>query len=225
MRKLLNTCFLPTFLFLICLQLSLTAFSQENLKKLSINEVHFSNGMGWAIPYGEISEVLRPKFSGNTALYISIKDKPWYLNPSLDLLVYGYNQSDLDGNFENKIENGRALSYALNLTGGYRKTFSALSISAFIGPGISLFAEPRASYDPANSVIKLSRTHHLAPTLKTGLHADYKIRNVYLYVETSWQTHFIKVQNHKLNQFILLGGLKTNITRVTDEVIRILEKP
>lgn len=221
MKMISRIFYIPFFLvFLIS-----KGYSQENLKKMSIHEVHFSNGMGWAFPVGPIQDVLKPKFSGNTSLYIALKDKPWYLNPSLDLLIYGYDQIEKDPDFEPIVENGRALSYVLNLTGGYRKKMDKISVSGFIGPGISLFAEPRATYSTGDAQVKLSKTYHLTPTFKAGIHTDYKIRNVYLYIETSWQTHFVKVQNRNLNQFILLGGIKTNISRVTDEVISILEKP
>jgi hypothetical protein len=203
-----------------------TTFSQESrsLKKMEIREVHLLNGMGWGFPLGETSEILKPKFSGNTALFIYLKDQKYFLNPSLDVMVYGYEQLEKDLNFPSNISNGRAIAYTLNVSGGIRKKLDKFTFSFLLGPGISLVAEPRAISNEVTNTITLSRKKHLSPTLKAGTAVDYQIGNVYLFIETSWQNHFVGIQGRNMNQIVLMGGLKTNITRVTDRVIGIIEE-
>lgn len=221
--KHLKTAFLVFFGFTLYKPSILFSQTVSSLDRIAVREVHFMSGMGWGFPLGETSEILSPKFSGNTALFIYLKNPKYFLNPSLDVMVYGYEQLEDDPKFPSRISNGRAVAYSLNVSGGIRKKVDRFAFSILVGPGISLIAEPRAISDDAAGIISLSRKKHLSPTLKAGATVDYQIGNIYIFLETSWQNHFVGVQQRNMNQMVLMGGIKTNITKVTERVIGILE--
>lgn len=201
--------------------ITMNARAQEGLEQLYIREVHIINGMGWGFPLGRTSEVLSPKYSTNTSIYVSLKNKNFYLLPSMDFLAFNYNQKKADPDFTYLLEKGRSNFYVINLSAGARKSIGHWGFSGYFGPGGALITEPRAELDQSVATVRIRNARHLTPTIRTGANVEYKLGNFYLYLETSWLHHFTHMQDRPVNVITVYGGLKTNITVFADKVVQV----
>jgi hypothetical protein len=207
------------FLLTLCNQL---AQGQGRLEKWKIQEVHVANKVGWGFPIGKTGDVLTPKYSTSMGLDISLVNPRFFLNPFLDFLAYDYDQIVQDPEFVHQLENGKGSIFALNLAGGLRNRNAKWGTYVYAGPSLSVVTEPRAELHPSNDRVVLSNKRIWGPALRAGAGADYKLGNVFLFVETGYLLHSAKMQDRPIQVLSIYGGLKTNITRVADKVVEII---
>lgn len=202
----------------------ITVSAQDRLKSLQISDVGYVSGIGWGFPTGETKDVLGPKYSGSLGLSVIMQDKKWFLYPSMDFLSFDYDQQVADQRYRHLVKNGKSNFYILNIAAGVRTKFPKWNFYGFIGPGLGLISEQRAEALNEETV-RLKETLMLSPTLKGGGGIEYNIGNVALFIEVSGLHNFRKIQERSVNNVILFGGLKTNVTKLADKVVEVISDP
>jgi len=187
--------------------------------------IYVISGLGWGFTPGQTGDVLRPKFSNSLGLDISLADPKFFAYPLIDFLTFGYNQRVHDSDYTYDLENGRGNLYVLNLSVGYRRTVGQGHVYAFAGPGAAVIVEPRADVHEADKAVRIRNSTHITPTARGGLGVDYKIGGFYLFLESGWLHTFRQVQEHPVHAITLYGGLKTDVTRLKDNVARLIGIP
>lgn len=198
------------------------AKAQSETDSLHHRKVYVTSGMGWGFALGETNDVLQAKFSNSLGLDISLANRHYFLYPSIDFLTFRYNQQVSDPEYPYDLDRGRSNFYVLNLAGGIRKQLGKLNLYAFAGPGVGVVSEPRATVSSATSKVTIETSTHLTPTLRGGVGADYQIGGFFLFIETGWLHHFRHIQQRQVNVVPLYGGLKTDVTRLKDNVARVI---
>ncbi len=204
------------------LAVAANAVAQTGADTIHFNKVYVVSGMGWGFSLGETNDVLDAKFSSSLGLDFSLPNKHYFLYPSLDFLTFGYDQQVHDPRYTYDLEKGRSNFYVLNLAGGVRKQLNNLSVYAFAGPGVGLVVEPRAAVFPDENRVRIRNTRHITPALRGGVGADYKLGGFFLFLETGWLHNFTNIQNRSVNVVSLYGGIKTDVTRLKDNVVKVM---
>lgn len=198
------------------------AMAQSEMDSIHHRKVFVTSGMGWGFALGETSDLLQAKFSNSLGLDISLADRRYFVYPSIDFLTFRYNQQVHDPDYPYDLDRGRSNFYILNLAGGIRKQLDKLNIYAFGGPGIGVVVEPRAAVSAAASKVTIETSVHITPTLRGGVGADYKIGGFFLFVEMGWLHNFRHIQQRPVNVLSTYGGLKTDVTKLKDNVARVM---
>ena len=212
--------FLPTSFFLLLL--AGTAVGQSEADSIHHQKIYVVSGLGWGFALGETSDVLQAKFSNSLGLDISLANSRYFVYPSVDFLSYRYNQQEKDPDYRYDLQKGRSNFYMLNLAGGVRKQIKKLNLYAYAGPGAGVVVVPRARVSEEKARVVVENTSHITPTLRGGVGADYKIGGFFLFMEAGWLHHFREIQNRQVNLISLYGGLKTDVTKLKDDVIRMM---
>jgi len=178
--------------------------------------------MGWGFAVGKTNDVLQAKFSNSLGLDISLANRHYFVYPSIDFLTFRYNQQVQDPAYPYDLDRGRSNFYILNLAGGVRKQLDKLNTYAFVGPGIGIVVEPRAAVETTAARVTIETAGHLTPTLRSGVGADYKIGSFFLFVEMGWLHNFRNIQQRPVNVLSVYGGLKTDVTKLKDNVARVI---
>lgn len=214
----MNRLILAVFL---CLSMG-SAVAQSGVDTLHHQKVYVVSGMGWGFAIGETYDILNAKFSNTLGLDFSLPNRHYFVYPSIDFLTFSYNQQVHDPDYPYDLEKGRSNFYVLNLAGGIRKQLGKLNVYTFIGPGAGLVSEPRADVRSAENRVKIENTVSLTPTLRWGGGADYKVGGFFLFIETGWLHNFRNIQGRSVNVISLYGGLKTDVTRLKDNVVKVM---
>lgn len=216
----MNNLLMPVAVFLLLTwQLSANAAVADSVHQ---SKVYVVNGKQWPIPAGRSADVFSPKFSSSLGLDISLRNRHYFLNPSLDFMAFGYNQQIHDPEYTNDIADGRSSFYILNLTGGMRRQLRNVNTYVFAGPTIGYILEPRADVIPSENLVNIENIWHLAPGVRGGAGADYKLGSFFLFAEVGWLYNFLRIEERSVHMVILQGGLKTDITRITKKVVEVL---
>lgn len=212
--------FSPTLLLMLLLTGAVCA--QTGADTIHHQKIYVVSGLGWGFALGETSEVLQAKFSNSLGLDISLKNRHYFLYPSIDFLSYRYNQRQHDPDYPYDLKKGRSNFYILNLAGGVRKQLEKLNVYAYAGPGAGVIVEPRARVSEGSARVVIENTTHITPTLRVGAGADYKIGGFFLMLEAGWLHNFRNIQNRQVNLLMWYGGLKTDVTTLKNNVVRII---
>src|SRR5690606_12605702 len=122
----------------------LAVFSQTGVDTIHYRKIYYFGGTGLAFPIGKTKDVLSPKlFTSSMGLDISLKNPSYYLQPTLYLFSFGYEQLENDQRYNSVLKNARANMYVLSLAGGYRRQWRRLNTYAYLGPSGVLNVEPR----------------------------------------------------------------------------------
>jgi len=198
--------------------------AQPRLAGWHVKEVHVTSNVGLGLPLGRTTEVLAVKYSSSLGLDVSMINSKYFLYPFVDFLAFGYDQQLDDPAYAYQLERGRSNLYVANLAAGMRKRNDRWGTYAFAGPGVGLLTEPRAEVHPEAQIVVLDNHSSWAPTLRGGAGADYRLGNVFIYVECSYLHYFKSVESRPMHALAVYGGLKTNVTRVADRVIEIITR-
>lgn len=213
------------YFFFFFLFLAGNAAAQSKTDSLHYRKVYVTSGMGWGFALGETSDVLQAKFSNSLGLDISLANPHYFVYPSIDFLTFRYNQQVHDPGYPYDLDRGRSNFYILNLAGGIRKQVDKLNAYAFAGPGIGVVVEPRAAVSSDANKVTIENSAYLTPTLRGGVGADYQIGGFFLFVEMGWLHNFRQMQQRPVNVLSLYGGLKTDVTKLKDNVARVIGLP
>lgn len=199
------------------------SFAQQGADTLHYRKVYYFAGTGLALPIGKSKDVLSPQlFAGSMGLDISLNNPKYYLYPALYTFNFDYTQRIHDSDYSHIIDDGTASIYMLSLAGGLRRQMSRLNTYAYAGPSFGLVKEPRAQV--IGEVIKIHNEIFFAVGAKVGVGADYKFKSFFLGGEVGYMRHFTKIQRRPFHALTILFGLKSDITRLKEKVLDIIDK-
>ncbi|UIR57076.1 hypothetical protein LZQ00_04495 [Sphingobacterium sp. SRCM116780] len=210
------------FTTIFCLFLFCSVFAQSGVDTLHYRKVYYFGGTGMGFPMGKTKTVLSPKFSGSLGLDISLKNPKYYVYPALYTLSFDYKQKTQDPQYAYKLEDANANFYIFSLAGGIRKQLKRLNTYAYAGPGMGLMMEPRAHVDAATSIVNIKNENKLSFSGKLGIGADYRFNGFFLGVEVGYLHSFNKIQETPINIMTVMVGLKSDITRLGDKVVKVI---
>lgn len=198
------------------------ALAQSETDSIHHRKLYVVSGMGWGFALGKTKDVLQAKYSNSLGLDISLANRHYFVYPSVDFLTFRYNQQVHDPDYVYDLEKGRSNFYVLNLAGGIRKQLHKLNVYAYAGPGAAVVVEPRAEVLTSENRVIIQKSTHISPTLRGGVGADYKIGNFFLFLEAGWLHNFRNIQERPVNAVSLYGGLKTDVTKLKDNVAKVI---
>lgn len=214
----------PLFTLLFSLAF-FTLFSQTGVDTIHYRKVYYFGGTGLAFPIGKTRNVLSAKlFTSSLGLDISLKNPSYYLQPTLYLFSFGYDQLESDKGYNSVLKNARANMYILSLAGGFRKQWKRLNTFVYLGPSGAINVEPRAQNDPENTNVDLNYLYSISPAFKIGLGSDYKFKGFFLGMEFGYLHNFRNMQGNPVNVISMMVGLKSDITKLSDKVIDVISK-
>src|SRR5690606_29798082 len=149
------------------------------------------------------------------------KNQRYFLFPSLDFLAFKFDQKIADPNDSHMVENGNSHFYMLNLAAGRRVTSDNFGFHAYAGPAFGLLSEPRAIVGD-DHLVRLKNNYFMTPGARIGTGSSYQLGNVRVFLDLSYLYNFRKTQDRPTQILTVYGGLRTNITRVADKVIELI---
>lgn len=181
-------------------------------------KVFVSSGLGFGFPVGDINTVLSPRFSNSIGMNIPLKDERFFLYPLVDFMSFGYDQSVRDPGYDFVIQNGSANLIGLSVMPGLNQFLGSLRLYAFAGPHAQLVYEPRLAADLEGRSGTIDDKVYLTGGLRGGLGAHYKLGSFYLFLESGLIQNFTKMQNQQFFVIHAHGGLKTDVTQLTEKI-------
>ncbi len=213
-----------TVLICICIFLAISAFAQSGADTIHYRKVYYFGGTGLSFPIGKTRNVLTTKlFTGSMGLDISLKNPKYYLQPTLYMLSFGYDQLQDDPEYNRVLKNARSTMYILSLAGGIRRQWERLNTYAYLGPSGALNMEPR-SEDIGDGTVELNYEYSISPAVKLGVGSDYKFKGFFLGMEVGYMHNFRKMQGNPVNVLSIMVGLKSDITKLSDKVVEVISK-
>lgn len=199
----------------------LSTTAQTEADSLHYRKIYYMGGTGLSFPVGKSKNVLGTKlFSGSAGLDIALKNRHYFLSPTLYMLTFSYDQQTEDPKYNYMIENGRANFYMLSLTAGKRRQFKHLNTYVYLGPVAGLVVEPRGNV--VENRLKMSNKNSLTVAGKTGVGADYKFPGFFLGAEFGYMQHFRKIEGNPMQFITIMIGLKSDITDLSKKVTDVI---
>lgn len=206
-----------------CLCLSAAIYAQDTNDSLHYRKVYYFGGTGISIPLGKTKNVLTTKlFSGSMGLDISLANPRYYLQPTLYMMSFGYEQLNEDPDYNRMIKNARSTMYVLSLAGGVRKQWAQLNTYAYGGPAGALNMEPRAQDRPEQGTVDLDYQYSISPAVKIGVGCDYNFSGFFLGAEVGYMHNFRRMQGNPVHMLNMMIGLKSDITTISDKVVDVI---
>lgn len=181
-------------------------------------KVFVSSGLGLGFPVGDINTILSPRISNVVGLNIPLKDERFFLYPVVDFMNFRYDQMVRDPDYDFAIQNGSANIIGLSIMPGLNQFLGSLRLYAFAGPHAQLVHEPRLITETGDRVGTIEDKVYLTGGLRGGIGAHYKLGSFYLFLESGLIQNFTKMQGQQFFVVHAHGGLKTDITRLTDKI-------
>lgn len=176
--------------------------------------VYSVSGIGSGLTGGMTGNVLKPKVSTTLGFEIAIGRKNFFLYPSVDLLVFRYDQQISDANFLYGSQRSRGTYSTFTLLLGYRKPLGNFSIYPFAGFGGSMINEPRLTVNETSQQAMLGSRKSSSMALKGGIGLDYRIGQFVMFTEGSHIHNFKSLQERQVRIFPVYLGIRSNISSV-----------
>ena len=181
-------------------------------------KVFAATGLGFGFPIGGVKKTLSPRVSNTLGFNIPLRDSRYFLYPLIDFMTFGYKQLIKDDTYEYKIDNGSANIYGLSIMPGLNQFLGSLRLYAFAGPFVHLVYEPRVAANLDTQVAKIEDKIYFTGGLRGGVGAHYQLGDFYLFIESGIVRNFSKIEGERLWIQTAHGGLKTDITKLTDKL-------
>lgn len=170
------------------------------------------SGMGFGFTGGKTNVLLKPKFSTNLGLDISLGRGSFFLYPSAEFLTFRYDQQVSDADYVYNAQKSRASYKVFTISLGYRETLGKLSFYQFAGIGGGLVIEPRMTVNMSSQQTILHNRKSKTLSARGGLGIDYRIGQFMLFAEGTHLHNFKTLQERKILVFPVYLGLKSNIS-------------
>lgn len=206
------------FFLIIFLCAAVQVRAQQTSESTEQKKVFVSSGLGFGFPVGDINRVLSPKVSNILGLNIPLKSNRYFLYPVVDFLRFSYDELTVDPEYGFQLYNGTSNIYGLSIMPGINQFLGSLRLYAYAGPSLQLIYEPRVSTDVSGRQATIEKKTSLTGGVRGGLGAHYQIGDFYLFVESAYIRNFQDMQEQHLNVVTLHGGLKTDITKLIENV-------
>ena len=211
-------------IFVILIIISLfqgSIWAQSSADTLHYNKIYYLGGTGLSFPIGKTAKTLSTSFfSGSAGLDIALKNRNYFLMPTLYMLSFGYDQQIKDPMFNSMVDNGKASFYLLSLAAGKRKQFKRLNTYSYLGPAFGLQFEPRAEID--GELVRMKNKSSWTAGGKIGLGADYKFPGFFIGGELGYLYSFRKIEGNSVQFLTIMIGLKSDITRLSEKVTEVI---
>ena len=209
------------FSFLLLSVGCLMASAQTDTDSLHYRKIYYMGGTGLSFPLGKSKNVLGTKlFSGSAGLDIALKDRRYFLSPTLYMLSFSYDQQQDDPKYNYLIADGRTTFYMLSLAAGRRKQYRRLNTFAYFGPVAGLVVEPRGNL--IEGKFQMANKNSLTAAAKIGIGADYKFPGFFIGGEIGYMQHFRKIEGNPIQFLTIMLGLKSDITRLSEKVTEVI---
>lgn len=210
---------------LLAILLATVAAAQTASDTLHYQKVYYFGGTGISMPLGKTKNVLSTKlFTGSIGLDISLANPRYYLQPTLYMMSFGYEQLEDDAGYNRVLKNARSTMYVLSLAGGIRRQWERLNTYVYAGPAGALNVEPRAQDFAEQGEVELDYQYSISPAAKFGVGSDYKFKGFFLGVELGYMHNFRSMQGQPIHVLSLMVGLKSDITTLSDRVIEVINR-
>jgi len=195
--------------------------AQTETDSLHYRKIYYMGGTGLSFPLGKSKNVLGTKlFSGSAGLDIALKDRRYFLSPTLYMLTFRYDQQQEDPKYNYMIENGRTNFYMLSLAAGRRHQYQRLNTYAYFGPVAGLVVEPRGNI--VGEKLRMANKNSLTVAAKIGTGADYKFPGFFIGGEIGYMYNFKKIEGNPIQFLTIMVGLKSDITRLSEKVTEVI---
>jgi len=184
-------------------------------------KVFVSTGLGFGFPLGGVTKTLSPRVSNIVGLNIPMKNDRYFLYPLIDFMTYGYNQNEKDGEYDYKLNNGSSFVYGFSMMPGLNQFLGSLRLYTFAGPFVQLIYEPRIATDTESGIATIKDKVYFTGGIRGGVGAHYQLGDFYLFVESGLLRNFTKIEGEPVYVLTAHGGLKTDITKLTDKLSKI----
>jgi hypothetical protein len=174
--------------------------------------IYTVSGIGLGLTGGTTRNILKPKISTTLGLDFSLGKGGFFLYPSVELLVFRYDQQISDADYSFSSQSSRATYSTFTLSLGFRKNLGNFSIYQFAGLGGALVKEPRIIVDVINQRTMLSSRKSSTWAAKGGIGVDYNLGQFVFFTEGSHLHHFKSLQDRKILIFPAYIGVKSNIS-------------
>ncbi|MBD1425284.1 hypothetical protein [Sphingobacterium arenae] len=209
------------FILLLLCAVGCMVSAQTEADSLHYRKIYYMGGTGLSFPLGKSKNVLGTKlFSGSAGLDIALKDRRYFLSPTLYMLTFRYDQQQEDPKYNYMIENGRTNFYMLSLAAGRRHQFRRLNTYAYFGPVAGLVVEPRGNI--VGEKLRMANKNSLTVAAKIGTGADYKFPGFFIGGEIGYMHSFKKIEGNPIQFLTIMVGLKSDITRLSEKVTEVI---
>ncbi len=196
-------------------------WGQAPADTLHYRKIYYMGGTGLSFPIGKTNKALTTKlFSGSAGLDIALRNRNYFLMPTLYMLSFGYDQQVKDPAFNSMVDNGKASFYLLSLSAGKRKQFKRLNTYSYLGPAFGLQIEPRA--EVVGDLVKMKNKSSWTMAGKIGLGADYKFPGFFIGGELGYLYSVRKIEGNPVQFLTIMFGLKSDITRLSEKVTEVI---
>ena len=178
------------------------------------DKLYSMSGFGLALPVGEASEYLKPKFSTSLGLNLGLGEGGLFLYPKVSLHSYSFNEIDRDPGYNYALQKGKATTYLLNVALGYRKISGKFAFYGFAGGGGGLILTPRVTVDPSTLTAELDNKSNGMGMIEAGGGTEYNLGGASLFAEVSYMHGFSKIQNRNFAAVPLTIGIKPNLSKL-----------
>ncbi|MFA6277182.1 MAG: hypothetical protein WC622_10565 [Pedobacter sp.] len=201
-----------TLLFLSILFTTIKIKAQETATRS--DKLYTMSGIGFAFPVGETSDYLKPKFSTSLGLNLGLGNRGLFFYPKVSLHAFTFNEIIPDAGYNHAIQKGRATTYLLNVTLGYRKMTGKFAFYGFAGGGGGFILTPRITVNTSNLQAELDNKTNGIGTIEGGAGTEYNIGGAALFVEASYMHGFSEIQNRSYNVAPITFGIKPNLSKL-----------
>lgn len=195
--------------------------SQEILEK---GRIFSTKGIGLAFPAGDISSVLRPRFSSEIGLQVLFKNPRYFIYPALDYLNYKYDQNALDPDYAYRVKNASTKFYIGTISFGVMNQIKKFRVFGSAGVGGGLVNEPRATVNTTDSEINFRSKSSFTGTFRLNAGMDYGKRTFKLFAEISYMLQSKQIESYTLHTLAINVGTKTNLYRLAKSIESIRKK-
>lgn len=226
MTKLYYTIFSFLFLFVIneARAQNVDTLLEKSHDMLEKGRIFSIKGIGMAFPIGDVSDVLRPRFSSEIGLQIRLKNPTYFIQPALDYLNYKYDQKYSDPDYDYRTKNASAKLYIGTISLGRMTQIKKFTIFGSAGVGGGIINEPRASVNTSQSEINFKNKSSLTGTLRLNAGLDYGKRTFKFFAEMSYLVQTTKIQQSNLHTLAINIGTKTNLYRLAKSIESLQKK-
>lgn len=204
---------LITIIFLTVITTNGASAQSQKLKDKGT--VYSVSGIGLGMTGGLTRDVISPKVSTKIGFDIAIGTKGAFIYPSVNFLVFNYDQKEPDAAYAYNIETGgRSAITSFTIPVGIRQSIGNLNIYEFLGPGASLVREPRPRVDTQNQQVTIVNLNKYTASVTAGVGAEYILGRFALFAEASYLHNFKNMQDRQTHIIPVFVGFKSDISSV-----------
>lgn len=186
--------------------------AQESTRRY--DKLYTMSGIGMSFPIGETTDFYGPKISTSLGINLGLGNGQLFLYPKVSLHVYSFDGLESDDEFTHTAQNARSSTYLLNIALGYRHTSGKLALYGFAGGGGGIILTPTVVVTDDNDQVRFNNKSNGMAIIETGVGTEYNIGGVSIFIETSVQRGFNKIESRSFMSVPVVVGIKPNLSKL-----------